>query len=454
VSTRSPDRLLQVVDSVLHSLPDAERYVVAFSGGRDSHVLLWLMAQLRERSAVPLDAVHVHHGLQEAADTWSSHCEAVCRDLDVPIEIVHVDARPATGQSPEEAARRARYSVLAERISVGGMLLTAHHQDDQAETVMLQLLRGSGPEGLAAMPVCSEFGAGIHVRPLLDVSRSEIEDCAQYLGLDWVEDASNQDRAFARNRLRHEIIPLLKAHWPAFAKTLARSAHHCAEAAELLWETAEEDLDRCGIAELPRTLSIESLNALSGARQAQVLRLWVRNQRLRMPTSAHIEQIRSSVLTVDLGHHSPQVSWANVMVRAWRGQLYLGDKGALCDWAPPDNALLVWSDGVRTLALPGGGSLAQIPVEGAGIARTCLTKGLVRVRFRSGGERLRLPGETHHRRLKKLLQDSDIPPWERTRLPLIYIDDELAAVADRWVCAPFVASEAEAGVRLVYTPIE
>ncbi len=444
--------MLQVVESTLHSFPDTSCYLVAFSGGRDSHVLLYLMAQLRERNTTPLAAVHVHHGLQDAADTWCTHCEAVCRNLNIPIEIVRINAHPSIGQSPEDAARQARYAALAEGISPGGMLLTAHHQDDQAETVLLQLLRGSGPEGLSAMPICSEFSLGLHVRPLLDVSREEIEGCAQYLGLDWIEDTSNQDCAFDRNRLRHDIVPLLKAHWPAFSKTLARSARHCAEASVLIRAMAAEDLERCGLAELPRTLSIESLNTLSGARQAQVLRLWVRKQRLQLPTSAHIEQIRSSVLTVDLAHHSPQVSWGNVMVRAWRGRLYLGDKRKLGDCELQDLAPIVWPIGVKTLLLPDIGCLKQIPANGVGVLRACLVQGLITVRFRNGGERCRLPGEKHHRRLKQLLQDSDIPPWERARLPLIYIDDELAAVADRWVCAPFAASEGDEGVRFVYEP--
>ena len=446
---------MQVVESVLHSIPDPKNFLVAFSGGRDSHVLLWIMARLRERHAMPLSAVHVHHGLQSAADIWSAHCEGVCRDLDIPIEVIEVDATPVSGQSPEDAARRARYAVLDERIFEGGVLLTAHHQDDQAETVLLQLLRGSGPEGLAAMPECSPFGHGVLVRPLLDVSRAEIEVCARRLGLQWVEDPSNDDRAFDRNRLRHDVVPLIKGHWPAFSQTLARSARHCAEAAELLRETAEGDLAACIVSDMPdvlsiAVLSIEALNALSAARQAQVLRLWVKNRGLPMPASAHIDQIRSSALAADLAVHSPQVSWSNAVVRAWRGRLYLGDKAVLGDWAPDDAATLVWAGGSRELALPGGGILKRIDVFGDGLRRSCLDQGLVTVGFRQGGERCQLPGETHHRRLKQLLQDSGIPPWQRARLPLIYIDGVLAAIADRWVCAPFAAGGGEEGVRFEY----
>lgn len=450
--TRNPERLLRTVETVLRSIPDPSHILVAYSGGRDSHLLLWLVSKLRERFPVPLTAVHVHHGLQAAADAWQIHCETVCRDLDIPLEVVRVNARNVPGQSPEDAARKARYRVLDERIAAGGTLLTAHHEDDQAETVLLQLLRGSGPEGLAAMPLTSPIGAGTHVRPLLDVSRAEIEDCTAQLGLLWIEDPSNQDRAFDRNRLRHDIVPLIKSHWPAFSRTLARSARHCAEAVDVLRETAAEDLSRCVLPDAPDALSIDAVKALSGARQAQVLRLWVRNQGFPAPASAHIEQIRSSVLAADLAHHSPHVGWANVMMRAWRDGLYLGDRAALDHRAGDDVAPVVWPSGNRKLVLPDGGTLEQVVAHGQGIRRALFNEGLVTVGFRRGGERLRLPGESHQRRLKQLLQDSDLPPWRRARLPLIYIDGVLAAIADRWVCAPFATGEGDEGVRIIYEP--
>ena len=226
----SPDHLLQQLHR--HGIPPS--YQVAFSGGLDSLVLLHALCALRGRLAAGVAAVHVHHGLHSDADEWDAHCQQVCDELGVAYTLLRVDGRPATGESPEAAARDARYRALAEWLPAGHCLLTAQHQDDQAETLLLQLLRGSGVSGLAAMPVMTGLGAGHHLRPLLEMTRPALHHYATAHALRWIEDPSNQSSAYDRKYLRHQVLPRLRERWPAVSSSLSRSAAHCAEASALL----------------------------------------------------------------------------------------------------------------------------------------------------------------------------------------------------------------------------
>ncbi|HRP87062.1 MAG TPA: tRNA lysidine(34) synthetase TilS, partial [Gammaproteobacteria bacterium] len=214
----------------------SRRYCVAFSGGLDSTVLLVAMARLGARAALGgLRAIHVHHGLHADANRWAADCEVRCRELGVPLEVVAVDARAAPGESPEARARELRYQALAARLAPGEVLLTAQHADDQLETVLIQLLRGAGPAGLAAMPADTVFGVGRHQRPLLGFTRASLEAWARAEGLaGWLEDPANRAPQLSRNHLRHEVLPAVRAHWPGAAAAVSRAARHCAEAAGLL----------------------------------------------------------------------------------------------------------------------------------------------------------------------------------------------------------------------------
>jgi len=213
-------RLLEI----LKALPDSGRLLVGYSGGMDSHVLLHAVWGLRNELKLEMSAVHVNHGLQSDAEAWADSCADFCRSQQIPIAIIQVDATPEKGESPEAAARDSRYCALHDLMLKGDILLTAHHSDDQAETVLLQLLRGSGPSGLSAMPIISGFGPGFHARPLLEFSRAELAEYAQHNRLQWLEDFSNSDTSFDRNFLRQEVVPLLKQRWPAMHKTLSRSS--------------------------------------------------------------------------------------------------------------------------------------------------------------------------------------------------------------------------------------
>lgn len=411
---------------------------VAYSGGVDSHGLLHALAGRRHELPFPLGAVHVNHGLQAQADGWSGHCRQVCEDLDVPFVLLAGNAAPAPGESPEASARALRYRLMGEWLPEGALLLSAHHQDDQAETLLLQLLRGAGPRGLSAMPVRAPLGKGWLLRPLLDCTRDDLLAYAEERGLAWVEDPSNRDTRFDRNFLRHRLLPELKTRWPAAAAVLTRSAGLCAEAAQLQEAVAEED---AGVAAgpYPGTLSVAALERLAPPRQRNLLRYWLRQRGFSLPSRAVLQRLLDEVLHCR-ADAEPRVHWSGAEVRRYRDAVFAmppleeweGDAGP--DWDPAGRADLPLADGV----------LSARPVAGRGLR---LEKGeVLRIRFRQGGERIRQPGHAHHHSLKQLLQDQGIPPWERERLPLLYRGDELVAVAGLWFAAGHGAGSGEAGL--------
>lgn len=425
-----------ISDSLLDALPRAgvARYWLAYSGGLDSHVLLHALHGLIVRQpGVTLGAVHVHHGLRPEADQWAAHCMAVCAALDIPCQVLHVQARPAAGESPEDAARRARYHALRGVVEAGDCLLTAHHQDDQAETLLLQLLRGCGVAGLAGMPVCAEFGAGLLARPLLTHSRAELRDYAEHYSLRWVEDGSNAETGFDRNYLRHEIMPRLRARWPATAAALTRSAGHCAAATELLQTLATQDL--AGLrGPVPGTLMINRLQTLDATRQDNVLRAWIRELGLPMPSTAHLRQVRCELMTAAVDA-MPCVRWPGAELRRYRDLLHamtplpVHDVGQVLDW-----------DLQQPLTLPGGNGHLRV-AQGLGQGLDPALRGQrISVRFRRGGEICKPVGRGHHHDLRKLFQEAGVPPWQRERIPLLYVDGELAAVVGFWVCEPYQAA--------------
>lgn len=407
----------------------------------DSHVLLHALAALRDALDVSVGAVHVNHGLQPHAAAWQEHCAAVCRELDVEYVALIVDARAAAGESPEAAARKARYTALADWLPAQHCLLTAHHRDDQAETLLVQLLRGSGVHGLAAMPAHSLLGKGLHLRPLLDCPRAELQDYAHAQGLDWIEDPSNRDTGFTRNFLRHRVMPELQRRWPGNSASLARSAAHQAEAAALLDELAATDL--ASLAGTDAALSRTGLEALSAQRQRNLLRYWIRQRTGGSPSSAVLERIQQDTL------HSrpdaePCVRWGGFELRRYRDRLYLLPQST----APSSGQQLDWSL-QASLSIPqAGGVLSATPCIGQGIRESSLGGKVVRVGWRRGGERCVPAGRGQHHSLKKLFQEQGIPPWLRTRIPLVYIEGQLAAVAGLWVCEPFQAGPGEPGLQI------
>ncbi len=425
--------------SLLHLLEpwrNAPAWRIAFSGGLDSTVLLHLLARLRDRHALPpISAIHVHHGLQAVADAWVGHCRAQCAALGVPLEVRHV--RVAGGASVERAAREARYAVFAELLGEGELLLLAQHRDDQAETLLLRLLRGAGVRGLAAMPASRPLAAGVLLRPLLGIGRAELEAWARVQQLQWVEDPSNTDITLARNFLRREILPRLSSHWPAASAVLARDAEQLAEADGLLGELAALDLQAADTPAQPDwlclpSLELASLQALSAARQRNALRHWLRPLTL-LPEREHWA---GWVDLRDAGAAAaPLWRLAGGELQRHGGRLWWLSGAWL---QVPEGRVVDWRDPAQPLELPGNG---RVWLEGRAPALP------LQVRYRQGGEVLELLGRGH-RDLKRLLQESGLPPFVRGRLPLLYAGGQLLALAN----LPQLKLAASAGLQLHWQP--
>lgn len=428
----------QLLLTALRSFPATHCYWLAYSGGCDSHVLLHAMSSLRvDLPNISIKAIHVDHGLNPASQRWSEHCKCVAHALDIHCEVIRVDAKPNAGESPEAAARVARYKALAVYIQKGDVLVTAHHQDDQAETVLLQLLRGAGPAGLAAMPAFDAFSQGWLARPLLNESRAALMAYAEQQQLRWVNDESNFNTQFKRNVIRHQVMPLLQQHWPAAAKTLVRAASHSAEANKLLDTLAQSDVDSVKGDEA-NTLFVSRLKQLDDQRQRNVLRKWISDANLPCPSTAKLQRLQQDMLYAK-SDRNPHITWPGGQARRYRDILYLMP-------AEPaiSTATIAW-DINAPLALPSNGILNAYAAQGQGISRKLCALHGVSVRYRQGGEHCQLVGHPHSHSLKHLFQEHAIPPWQRHRMPLIYLGENLAAIADLWICQPYQAGEQEAG---------
>ena len=409
--------------------------VVALSGGLDSSVLLHALAADTAVRSRGLRALHVHHGLQVEADEWQARCERLCAMLDVPLETVRVRVEPA-GDGPEAAARRARHAAFAASIGKGDALALAHHRDDQAETFLLRALRASGPDGLAAMRPWRAFAGGWLWRPLLATPRAALLAYAQAHGMDWVEDPSNADLRFDRNFLRSSVLPLLRERWPHADAALARSAALCAEAADLLDD--EDDTLLQAALGADRDLDLDGLRGLPPSRRARVLRRWIAASGLPPLPARGVEEVER-ILAVGRDDAQARFDWHGATVRAWRDRLHAGRHVA-----PLDAGMDIAWDGLHPLPLPDGGRLE--------LTSTCdLPEGL-RVRARSGGERVRLPGRAHTHALKHVLQSRGVPPWLREHLPLLVAGDDVLAAGDRVIGARVAALLDAADARLVWTP--
>ena len=419
----TPERLREALAGALGAAAvDPCGYCVGLSGGLDSSVLLAALAA--SPLPAPLRAIHVDHGLHPDAARWSSHSVDFAARLGVACEVVKVQARPQPGESPEAAARAARYAALARRLRPAEVLLTAHHADDQLETVLLQWLRGGGLKALAGMPEVGGFASGAwHARPLLGFTRAELRDWAATQGLEWLEDPSNLDARFDRNYLRLEVLPALRRRWPAAASTGARVAAQAAEAIAL-----EEDagaVDLAAVAE-GRTIALDRLALFGSARQRRALRAWFGALELPVPSAATLESLRRDMLAAAVDR-LPETRWPGAVVRRYRGRLHadptpepalrLGESGSV-SWLPGE-----------TLDLGALGRLELKPAYGRGLRRGGFTGSLL-VRPRPSGGLFRPAGSAHRRELRKWLQDQGVLPWMRGSLPVVFADAEIVAVGD------------------------
>ncbi len=410
--------------------------LVGFSGGLDSTVLLHWLAQSPVQRAAGLRAVHVHHGLQDGADAWAAHCEAICSAWGLPLSVVRVQVAHDSGQGLEAAARTARREAFARVLHEHEHLALAHHRDDQAETFLLRALRGSGVDGLAAMRSHAPFASGSLWRPLLQIPRTDLRAYALANDLLWIEDPSNSSDAADRNFLRLHVMPLLAQRWPQVDASFARSADLAGQSQRLLDAADHEALRRCVLS--PGVLDCSRLLRQPRERRARLLRQWVRSCGQPPLPAAGIKAIEQELLRA--AHDADaQFAWQGARIRRWRNQLHLLSAALALplDWS-------VHWEGRTPLSLPDGGELVLLGRDRLDTP--------VQVTARRGGERIQLPGRRHSHALKDLLQHSGLPPWQRRQLPLLYDGGTLLAAGDRVIAAPLQQWLDEHSARLQWTP--
>ncbi|OMQ20469.1 tRNA lysidine(34) synthetase TilS [Serratia oryzae] len=424
---------------IAEQLGAKRQLLLAFSGGLDSSVLLHLLVQWRQQHPESvLRAVHVHHGLSRFADEWVAHCQQQCEGWQVPLVVHQVQLAGLEG-GIEAAARSARYAAFTATLAADETLLTAQHLDDQCETFLLALKRGSGPAGLSAMASEARLGNHVLLRPLLGISRQQLEEYAAQHQLRWIEDDSNQDCRFDRNFLRLKVLPLLNERWPHFAAATARSASLCAEQEQLLDELLAEQLTQ--LLDADNALAIEGVQACSPARRDALLRRWMALFGVTMPARAQLHRLWHEV-ALCREDAEPQLQLGNYQIRRFRQRLYL-----LPLMADLHDLQLPWPQPTR-LELPDGlGALVRD--EGNNLVRAPWMGERVSVRFSAAG-RVRIVNRAGSRHIKKLWQEFGIPPWQRERIPLIYYDEQLIAAMDVFVTAEGQVLADEAPWRLCW----
>jgi len=432
-------------------LPHHDRLCIAFSGGLDSSLLLHLFAAITPGS-VALSALHINHQLQPNAADVETFCRDTCARLSVPLQVVAVtvSVKPEGAGGLEQAARAARYGVFEQHLHAGELLLLAHHGDDQLETVLFRLFRGSGVAGLAGMPFTRALGAGALARPLLEFSREQLEAWAESVGLPWIEDPSNSDQRFDRNYLRNSVIPPLKTRWPSFIRRVETSASGCADShtlnqklAQLQWHACDGDYQHSQ----PHSLDQRAFAELSPLEQGNLLRWWCQSCGLPAPVSADWQRTLAGLMDA-AADREPELLGQGYSVRRFQHRLYLvvaqNPLPAGSQSVSPQQALR-WGEWTLVLAQQSSdhhqGSEQQIGPPP------------IRVSTRQGGERIRLYPEGPAKTLKKWLQEQAVPPWERARLPLVFAGcgaaEELIAVGSLWCSGKYSGSAPSSGWRLM-----
>lgn len=426
-------RILEVIDR----LPTPDRLWLAYSGGVDSSVLLHILVKNRENLASELTAVHVNHQLSPNAETWVNHCKTICEKNNIEFKIITINAKKIKGSSQEAHARELRYAALENVMGEGDLLLTAHHKDDQAETLIQQLMRGAGPEGLAGIPEIKKFGHGWLARPLLEYSREQIKDYAEHHELIWIEDESNLDTNMDRNYIRAHVIPCLQQRWPSTVDIISRSVRHQADVINLLKEIAEHDIEN-NSGEKLNILNIVDLKKLSDTRMRNLVRYWLKKNG-HPPASTAVTEIIIKELIYAGDDRMPSIRWHETEVRRYRNNIHV--MKPLLELHL--ETALSWNlDKPLDFAY---GRLVATQVVGKGIKYESVIDNMVQVRFRTGGETIRPAGRKETHKLKKLFQESGVPPWQRDRVPLLFISGKLAAVTGYWIDDSFHAKGTEQG---------
>jgi len=408
--------------------------------------LLDALSTLAPELGLTLSALHVHHGLSINADAWAAFCGDECAKRGVPLTVHRAAIRRVAGESLEAQARAVRYAAYA--AADADIIALAHHADDQAETLLLQLLRGAGPEGLAAMPTQRSMRKGpALLRPFLALPRAAIDAYAAARRLAWVDDESNANTGVKRNFIRHDVAPRLAAAFPGYPATLVRAAAHQAEAARLIDELGQHDA-QAALADDPIagvTLDRAALIALAARaphRARNLLRWFLRQHELAAPSAA-----RLAAMLDQLSRAAP-----DARVRLVHAGAEIGfHRGRIAVHAPAVAPFAIRWRGDAQLTLPHG-TLEFVPCSGDGAAQAALDSAEVTVRTRTGGERIRLAIDRPRRALKGLLQDAGMPPWQRESLPLVFCDDVLAVVPGVGVDAAFRAAPGTPGYEVRWRP--
>jgi tRNA(Ile)-lysidine synthase len=421
------------------AIADASQILVGLSGGMDSILLLTLLNEKIDSKRI--QAIHINHDLSDSADQWQQFCEDYCRQLGVKFFTEKVQL-VVSGEGLEAAAREARYAVFEKQLIKNGLLFLAHHADDQVETVLYRLLRGSGSRGLAGMPESRRLGTGRLIRPFLSYSKQALQDEAVDRGLKWIEDESNLNDRFDRNYIRNQVIPVIAKRWPDYPQAMLRSAGLSDQADQLSKDLALNDLARLDVVKEQAgwSISMDGLFDLSVLRQKNVLRYWSQSQMLVPPSSKVINEILSSVVGARLDA-APQVIWQSQCWARFQNRLYLlrYQNNEVSKVGP-----LHW-DMQNVLQLADNSTINARTTKGRGLA---VTTESLEIRYRQGGERCKPQGRKHSSSLKKLLLEYQLPPWLRDRVPLFYAQEQLVAVGDLWVCEGWTAQPEKTGLEI------
>ena len=427
------------IDNLL-AAGDIERVVLGFSGGLDSTVLLHMLRAYLVPRNVLLQTCHVDHGLQVDSPRWFVHCAQVAAELGVAFCGTRLSGTPPSGASVEDWARQHRYAYLLTQLDSRSVLMTAHHRDDQAETVLLQLLRGAGPHGLAAIREHGHYADKRLMRPLLDEAREDLLAYGHAHALAWLEDPSNADLRFARNRVRNVVMPVLEREFPGAGAALARVAALQSEVVEVLDALADEFLLDC------EPLDLTRLRACGTPLRPFVIKRWLSRAGGPVPGRTQLQHMLHNMLDArDDG--MPMVAWRGVAVRRYDNKFFLTAARLPAPGTEPVPCAIPWTP----LCLAHGRMQAcQSAIGGAEPA--ALAQGELSVRYRQGGERLRLHPGGPRRALKHLFQEWRVPPWLRDGWPLVYVGDQLAVVPGQTVAAEFRAAGAAPGIAFDWYP--
>jgi tRNA(Ile)-lysidine synthase len=439
-----PLSLLDVVEKGFVSLSKSHKKMksitVALSGGVDSVVLLHLLHQLQKRQNFTLKASHVHHGLSKNADKWVKFCEKLCTKLSMPLDVHYIKLPQKKSLGIEGEARQLRYEKLLK--SQTDLVVLAHHEDDQAETFLLQLIRGAGVKGLSSM---AHFDDTRRLwRPLLNTSRIDIESYAKKHKLKWIEDESNQNIDFDRNFIRSKILPILKNRFSHIIKVISRSSAHLAEAQILLDDLAKIDLKKYLKSDnYKHKIKVKTLDKLSNYRAKNILRYWLELNDQLMPSKDLLDELLRQVLTAKKDAELKIELSKNHEIRRYKDEIYIVRKNL----KDQKNYEIIWQ-GEPEILLHNGTQLTFKKVKGRGINFKLLNDQKLIIRNRQGGEFFKPDSKRPTKKIKQLLQESDLPPWERESLPLIFIGDELVFVPNFGIDIKFQAKPKDVGLNV------